>query len=126
MSYHLIKMRKNRICGIRLEQDLEILFRELGVGSDPVLFDVGSNEGQTLHRFLSLWPSASIHCFEPTPELYAGLAARHPQKASIYLNQLALGDCEGQSVLRMASNSQTNSLLTSKDQGGGSLLGKPR
>lgn len=39
----------------------------------PLILDVGANDGQTADRFKAAFPSASVHCFEPSPTTYAKL-----------------------------------------------------
>jgi hypothetical protein len=32
---------------------------------NPIFFDVGANKGQSIDRFLNLYPNSLIHSFEP-------------------------------------------------------------
>lgn len=34
---------------------------------DPVIFDIGCNDGSDAQRFLRLLPGAQLYCFEPDP-----------------------------------------------------------
>jgi FkbM family methyltransferase len=47
--------------------------RFLTVEDEPVILDVGANEGQTVDRFLEKFPRAVIHSFEPSPTTFAKL-----------------------------------------------------
>ena len=35
---------------------------------NPIIFDIGANNGDTLAEFKEWWPKATIHCFEPQTE----------------------------------------------------------
>jgi len=35
---------------------------------NPIIFDVGANEGQSIKRFKSIFPKSIIHSFEPIKE----------------------------------------------------------
>jgi FkbM family methyltransferase len=54
------------------------------------IVDVGANEGQSVKRFLSLFPNSKIYCFEPVKKAYDKLKTNYSKK-NIYINNLALG-----------------------------------
>jgi FkbM family methyltransferase len=66
----------------------------MGVGgkSNPVVFDVGANEGQWLADVLACCPSACIHAFEPQASLARQVARKH---SGVSVNNLALADVAG-------------------------------
>lgn len=35
------------------------------LNNKSIIIDIGSNEGQSIDRFLKIIPDAKIHCFEP-------------------------------------------------------------
>lgn len=43
---------------------------------DPVILDVGCNDGSDSESFLRLCPEAKLYCFEPDPERLPGLKRR--------------------------------------------------
>ena len=57
----------------------------------PVIIDVGSNEGQSVLRFLRISPKAKIHCFEPITKIFKKLKNNF-KKSNLTINNLALGD----------------------------------
>ena len=59
---------------------------------NPVVFDVGANEGQWLADVLASCPGAHIHAFEPQANLAAQIARRFP---AISINNVALADAAG-------------------------------
>ncbi len=55
--------------------------RECVATAQPTIFDIGCNDGQNTRAFLSLFPDAVLHCFEPDPRATARFRARagfHP------------------------------------------------
>ena len=48
----------------------EILSKE----SSILAFDVGANLGQTSHKLVQIFPTISIHAFEPSPSIFSELS----------------------------------------------------
>lgn len=57
----------------------------------PVIFDVGANLGESLASFLSVFPAAQIHCFEPSSRSYQVLSQKYSNYKNISLYCKALG-----------------------------------
>ena len=78
---------------------LKIVAKELPI--NPVLFDVGSNNGQylklLLQNFTVLEPT--IHCFEPDDTAFAKLQKNFKNNKNVILNNFALGDQNMKSIL---------------------------
>ena len=53
--------------------DTEKTLKNLIKKNNPCIFDVGSNNGSSIHDFKSWWPDSSIHCFEPQEECYESI-----------------------------------------------------
>jgi FkbM family methyltransferase len=81
--------------------------------SNPVVFDVGANVGQTARTFRSLFPAATIHSFEPFPESYDVLCSSLRGDARAQAHKMALSDTTGSSQFNVNRNRATNSLLQS-------------
>jgi len=92
---------------LSLENDLD----HMGMGKLSVVFDVGSHLGQTALHFRKSFPSASIHCFEPTVENFAKLKANTKGKRQIRINQLALGNARTTVTMRTGQSDQTNQVI---------------
>ena len=84
------------------------------VGADPVVFDVGANEGRVAQRYLDRCPDATVHAFEPFPPLFDRLAARADGEPRLTAHQLAVSDHEGTATLHCNDSAATNSLLASR------------
>lgn len=70
---------------------------------DPVVIDVGANEGQSVTRFTKIWPNASIHCFEPSRAAFARLRDRYSSDRNLHLNEIALSSRSGSGTLNVMS-----------------------
>jgi FkbM family methyltransferase len=92
--------------------------RRLITRPSPVVLDVGGNIGQSVQRYIRLFPAATIHSFEPFPSTYARLervAARYPN-VSAY--RLALADAPGRCILNVSpAFAGTSSLLRRPTEG---------
>lgn len=55
---------------------------------NPVVFDVGANDGQYLEYILKYFPDAEIHSFEPSSACFKGL--QKYKKQNVHLHNLAL------------------------------------
>jgi len=64
--------------------------------SDPVIFDIGSNVGDSLFEFKKWWPESRIHCFEPQAECWPEWESQASSfdKDEIILNKTAVGAVE--------------------------------
>lgn len=84
------------------------------VGRDfSTVLDVGANKGQFAAFARHRWPRARLVCFEPLPgprqrlfKLLGSVAEIHP---------IALGECEGQAEMHLATREDSSSLLALSD-----------
>ena len=64
--------------------------------NNPIIFDIGANNGSSLIEFKKWWPDSIIHCFEPQKECWEDLhtiQSEH-ENDSIVINKFALGDSD--------------------------------
>src|SRR5690348_1303439 len=72
------------------------LLRSTVPSFDPtVVFDVGSNVGQSLSEIRELFPKATVHCFEPAPSTFANLSEQFGNVEQVRLHRIALSDHNG-------------------------------
>jgi len=77
-----------------------------------VIFDVGANTGQSIQSFRGAFPLATIHSFEPSPEVFArALLPRYGKRPGVHLWNMAVGSAEGTMTLRENSSSGMTSFL---------------
>lgn len=74
-----------------------------------VIFDCGANIGFVTHRFLELFPSASVHAFEPNPAVFGTLAQTYQHDARVTAMQVAVSRQRGRMAFRQNANSGTSS-----------------
>lgn len=84
------------------------LLRRLDV-SEPKLFIVGANEGQTVMAYLKELPDASAWAFEPNPNLADGLLRL--SLPSLNVMPVALGAKHGSVQLRLRADNRVSSVL---------------
>jgi len=63
------------------------------------VFDVGAFDGDTARIFRRVFPSATIHCFEPAPEEFGRLARWAAGQSRVTCEQSGLGNTEGTATL---------------------------
>ncbi len=75
--------------------DTEKTLKNLIKKSDPLIFDVGANNGSSVNDFKAWWPESHIHCFEPQKECLQDLidtAALYEGTGSVKINSVAAGN----------------------------------
>jgi FkbM family methyltransferase len=106
-GYHIVWSNPSRMTtGFSFEHDL----RHVVDLANPVCFDIGANEGQTIHLFSRIFDEPCIHAFEPTPRCFNRLSEQF-RHHNTQLYQLAMGDCPGVLHLNEYSHSTLNSFL---------------
>lgn len=80
---------------------------------DPVIFDVGANEGRYADFMLSVFPKANLYCFEPHPKTFSRLEERVKGKSNVKTFNLALGSERGSSLLFERSDHPEGSEMAS-------------
>lgn len=78
---------------------------------NPVVFDVGSNVGQTVATVRKHLRNPVLHCFEPTPSTFARLSEQCGKLNDVHLNNVGLADRAGELVLHTMGRSEMNSFL---------------
>lgn len=78
---------------------------------EPIIFDVGANIGQTVHKFFGQFPNSIIHSFEPSPTTFATLQQNVGKMHQVYLWNIACGSKIEQRLLQENVNSDMSSFL---------------
>ena len=60
--------------------------------TNPLIFDVGANKGQSIRSFKKIFSNPKIHAFEPLKEDFEILKQKYQGDQSVVLNNIALGD----------------------------------
>lgn len=68
------------------------LYRFFSNDKPVVIFDIGANVGLISQKFRDMYPLASIHAFEPTPEAFRRLSWRFRKDKSFAGNNIAVSN----------------------------------
>lgn len=78
---------------------------------EPVIFDVGANQGQSLAKFSKAFPGAVIHCFEPSVSTFQELCKAAAINPRAYCWNMGLGNSEGSATFYENPESVLSSFL---------------
>ncbi len=79
------------------------------------IFDLGACIGETVSRYLELFPYANIYCFEPFPEVYDKLLKRFENNSNIKPLQFAISNTQGNREFYINRSYPTNSFFPIAD-----------
>jgi len=82
-----------------------------------LIFDVGANNGNVTLRYKEFFPKATIHAFEPFPEMYRELVRVTQGNANIHTSDKAIAENSGKQTFFVNAGIDTNSLLESQPIG---------
>lgn len=92
-------------------QDLCTLVGSKRGQQNPIVFDVGAHQGQTLSCINRVFPGAIVYCFEPDPDTSKILLAGAEKIPRAQIHNFALGSTPGTASFHRNRESMTNSLL---------------
>lgn len=72
----------------------------------PVILEAGAFDGTDTARFAKHWPTASIHAFEPVPELFPVVERNTSHLQGVRRYQLALADHTGTATFHLSGDEQ--------------------
>jgi len=115
LGYDLIKKREWNSPFLHISQLIKV--------EDPIIFDVGSNIGQTIHKFKDFFDKSIIYAFEPSittfNQLKTNIIGRF-EKVNIF--NFAIGSEVGESMFYENSNSAMSSFLHLGEFGWGEII----
>jgi len=88
------------------------------IKKDPVIFDVGANQGQSIERFKKIFENPVIHAFEPIKYEFDILKRKYSKDKNIILNNYAVGDKSEKKkfyITAQTGNSSFNKLKPNTD-----------
>lgn len=120
--------RMFRALGIKVERYRDPLDELKALaGSDVArVIDGGAFKGTVSQDFLTMFPDAEVHAFEPQSDLYANLAAISENESRWQVHNLALSDSEGEAEFHVPAAAFTASLLTPDAAFGSARVDKVR
>jgi FkbM family methyltransferase len=66
------------------------------IRENPLIFDIGANQGQSIERFKKIFEQPNIHAFEPIKSEFNILKEKYYSDKNITLNNLAVGNINNQ------------------------------
>ena len=93
-NYHLRKLSK--------------ILKKIADFKNPIIFDVGSNEGESIDFFLNLFENPAIYSFEPEISSYQKLIKKYEKNKKINLFNLAFGNKKEKLKLKINIKSSTS------------------
>src|SRR5262245_37199465 len=108
----LVRLTTNKIRGVDPILDLKSLLQDC---RNPLILDVGANDGEVMSGFLVHFPDARVIAFEPFQTCYDELATTFAHRSNVAIEQMALGSSPGTGRLNVFSASRMNSLLEMDD-----------
>ena len=91
--------------------DLDGLTKSLIKKSEPVIFDVGANRGQSITRYKKLFRSPIIHSFEPNIDEINNLKQEYINDKNLFLNDVAVGEKKGKLEFNINAASAHSSFM---------------
>jgi len=81
------------------------------------IFDLGANRGDIAAKYHALFPSATIHCFEPFEGAFTILGERFSTNKAVHRHQLAIASSNETKTFYVNNSIDTNSLLKPRKAG---------
>jgi len=111
LNLKLIRTGKNQF-GISYLDDIKTIFTKKNLlDKEIVIFDVGSNVGQTIEVYESLFSNTLIHAFEPSPRVFEMLKTKTSRYKNLIMNNVGVGSVEGSIQFFENINSDMSSFL---------------
>jgi len=105
-NLRVVSAFNKQLTGSELYHDLALLINT----QNPVTFDVGANEGQTIDELIKYLQSPSIYAFEPSSNVYYSLRKKYTSP-NIHLHHCGLGETETTLVFNNMQESTLSSFL---------------
>lgn len=87
---------------------------KLKIRRNPVIFDVGANQGQSIERFKKLFEEPIIHAFEPIKNEFIKLQRKYSNDKNVFLNNCAVGSKSELKDFSIHAKTGTSSFLELK------------
>ena len=99
------------------EDTIPKLYIRLLLPDDPIIVDAGAHVGGDTQEMSRLWPRATVHAFEPVPDLFQKLTANTADRGSVRRYPLALGAETGTAEMFVSGGGSdaSSSLLPPKE-----------
>ena len=106
-GYNIIKSSNFYKINRTLDQAIKSIIKK----KNPIIFDVGAHEGESIDRFKNLFQNPIIHSFEPQSKIFEKLINKKKNDKDLVLNNFALGSKEENQEIFVNSNTAASSYL---------------
>ena len=79
------------------------------INKNPIIFDIGGNQGQSIERYLKIFNKPIIHSFEPIKSEFNIMYKKFKNHNNIHLNNFALGDKNEKKEFNITAKTSTSS-----------------
>jgi FkbM family methyltransferase len=105
-GYKVSKINKNDLLN-----DNPLLAIQSRLGSNPIIFDIGANLGQTIVKVKKIFPDSYVHSFEPSKICFRKITQDYGNVENVFLNNKAIGIAKGSLEFNEYSWSALNSFF---------------
>ncbi len=106
-GYNIIKSKNFRKINRTLDRAIKSIIKK----ENPIIFDIGAHEGESIKRFKNLFKNPIIHSFEPQLQTFKVLENRNKNDANVFLNNFGLGSIKEKREIFVNSDTATSSYL---------------
>ena len=106
-GYNIIKSSNFYKINRTLDQAIKSIIKK----KNPIIFDVGAHEGESIDRFRNLFQNPIIHSFEPQSKIFEKLKNKKKNDKDLVLNNFALGSKKENQEIFINSNTAASSYL---------------
>jgi FkbM family methyltransferase len=95
----------------RYSNSFDRIYSEFLKKESPVIFDIGSHRGESIDRFLRLFPDSRIYGFEPNAENYKTLSFAYGKRDHIVIENFGVGSKNEKLEFHSFKKTDTSSFL---------------
>ena len=104
LGFDLIRY-DNEVKNLNFDQ----IIKQKLIKKNPIIFDVGANEGQSIEKYLKILNNPIIHSFEPIPSVFDIMEKKFHSNKKIYLNNCALGNKREEKTINITKKTENSS-----------------
>ena len=106
-GYNIIKS----INFYKINRTLDRAIKSVIKKKNPIIFDIGAHEGESINRFRNLFENPIIHSFEPQSQIFEKLRNKNKKDKNLFLNNFGLSTEQGSEEIFVNSNTAASSYL---------------
>lgn len=101
LGYDVVPIPTRHLYHINDYADMRFILNSV---QNPLIIDVGANEGRTVDRFLCLFPAAAVVAIEANPELAVQLMEKYRKNGQVTVVSNALSDSTGETEFYVSND----------------------